>query len=325
VGYAIRIGVAAHLLATCLASSACGGRDTKTSTASVKNDGSAARPRTAEELARAGAPDDVVVAAAIAENERASEADERSWNDAQLARLGEVYGPKPAQLGSLLEGIRLGMTGDWSRAPGSVYAMIAPRLADRRFDVSFDAPHGTLTEVTLQLVGELNDENCKELEKRLTTAWGPSRTRSWQDPTTHQRATLDDRLCELVFANYLDPRDWVNELPLTMVGTPVDKLVTATGATRGSEGLEWWRLGLPTGRGETQFVAFADKSKQVERIRVYVRADARTATAVRDALAAKLGSKPRLNSDGEWVWKSRVPVALVPYGDESFTVLIGAF
>lgn len=308
------------------ASLACGGRDTARGPAPTHGESSAKVQRSAEERALAGEPAEAVVLALQEEQNRAAEAAERKWNDAQLARLPELYGAKPAQLGSLIDGIQLGAKGDWSREPGSVYQQIAPRLGDGLLDVSFDDREGTLTEVTIQLPGEFNDEVCEKLEQALTSAWGRSPTNIWHDPTTRQRASLDSKLCTLTFTRYLDPIDWVNQLPLAMIGTPVEKVIATKGARRNEEGLVWNGVGLPTGTGDTQFVAYTD-AKKVIAVRVYVRADSDTTIAVRDALAAKLRARPKMKSEEgktEWVWPGRVPVELTQYSSEAFSMLIGS-
>ncbi|MDB4960514.1 MAG: hypothetical protein JWP01_513 [Myxococcales bacterium] len=302
---------------------ACGGRETELSRAPIQGESSAKGQHSAEELALAGEPAEAVVQAFQDEQKRAATAAEKKWNDAQLARLHEVYGAKPAQMGFLVDDIQLGAKGDWSRERGSVYQQIAPRLGDGLLDVSFDDREGTLTEVTIVLPGEFNEEVLEKLEQDLTSAWGRSPTKIWYDPTTRQRANLASKLNTLTFTHYRDPIDWVNELPLAMIGTPVEKVIATKGAHRSEDGLVWNGLGLPTGTGDTEFVAYTG-AKKVIAISVHVRGDSET---VRDALTARLRAKPTMKSDGgqtEWVWLDRVPVALTQHGSDEFSMLIGS-
>lgn len=299
------------------ASLGCGGHDAARSPGESRPRG----PRTAEELALAGEPEAAVLALQD-EQDRAAHAAKKKWNDAQLARLHEIYGSKPAQMGSLVDGIQLGAKGDWSRE-GSVYQQIAPRLGHDLLDVELDDREGTLTEVTILLPGEFNDEVLEKLEQDLTSAWGRSPRKIWYDPTTRQRASLDSKLHRLTFTHYLDPVDWVNELPLTLIGTPVEKVIATKGARRSEDGLVWNRPGLPTGTGDTKLVAYTG-AKKVIAVRVYVRGDSDT---VRDALSARLRAKPTMKSDGgetEWVWLGRVPVALTQYSSDELSMLIGS-
>ena len=270
---------------------------------------------------------------ALAEYEREAqrEAEERSRKKAQqLEQLNDLFGPKPASMGSLLEGIYLGAD------PGSFQPEATRRRIDRAsrdgflsvsFDVNASALQGVSIEVTSRDydrdLGEVVDA-CDTLRDKLTEAWGrPTAGSTWVDPAIHQRASIDPEVCVLTFDRYLDASEWVTAVPFDVIGTKPDKLIEKLGASvdYDDEGVYWTVPGLGLGKGGTKLEAILDKGRIVA-VKAIANSDFDSVVAVREAITAKLKTPAKQDEDtGLWQWKKKASLDQLDSG--RFVVTVG--
>jgi hypothetical protein len=263
------------------------------------------------------------------EAELAREAKEREARKLErMTQLDQVFGPKPAMMGSLLDGIAIG-TGAGSFQPENVRRRIERASRDGFINVSFDADAASLNAVTVAVNTDYETSDaCDQLEEKLEAAWGASTGGSWLDAATHQRATFDSATCELRFDRYLDAAEWVGALPIQLVGSHVDKLTAQLGGTvedAGDDFVVWHMPGLRYGKTATKLEAYVLREKIVG-FKVVFDSDFDSMLGVRDALSAKLKSQPRRDDDtGAWTWKSRLPVSLEELDTHRFALTVGKF
>jgi hypothetical protein len=264
------------------------------------------------------------------EAERRREQLEReAKSEARIAQLDQLIGDKPAQMGSLFDGIVLG-AGAGAFQPEDVRRRIERATRDGFMDVQFDADVKSLNGVEVLVSSDYDTVSaCEKLDEKLTEKWGRSTNHAWIDPTTHQRASFDDDECTLRFDRYVDPADWVAQLPLTLVGTSVEKLKQTLDGNYDDSGdpahIYWTAPGTGYGRGVTKYDAFFHNGK-IRTVQATVDADFDSTLAVRDALSAKLKAQPKTDGDDYYqvyTWKRRVPVELETSDRNVFTVSIG--
>ena len=249
----------------------------------------------------------------------------------QLTKLDQLFGEKAAQMGSLLEGIQLG-AGAGVFQPEHVRRRIEHASRDGFINVSFDADAATLNAVHVSVYSDYDtSEVCEKLGDKLVEAWGSSPTRSWLDPATLQRATYDEDSCKLTFERYLEPTEWVSQLPLNAIGMSAEKFVEQLGpAAEYDEDRVYWNIpGLRHGKAVTNLEAYVGKGEKIVGFKATVRSDFDSSLAVRDALAGKLKAQPKKVTDDDysdlniWEWKRRVPVTLDQFDTDRFSVLVG--
>lgn len=265
-----------------------------------------------------------------AELRREEEAREAKTKE-KLAKLDQLFGAKPAQMGTLLDGIRIG-AGAGAFQPEDVRQRIERATSDGFMLVTFDADAKQLNGVDISLYGDYETGDvCDKLDEKLTAAWGHATNDAWIDPATHQRASLDTINCKLRFDTYLEAADWVAQLPLPAVGMTVDKLAEQLGTTideYDDERMYWSLPGLRYGKGASKIEAFI-RNNRVIGFKISTSSDFDSTLAVRDALSAKLKKQPKSQeSDYEssfhlYEWKARVPVSLETSDTDRFTVMVG--
>jgi hypothetical protein len=273
------------------------------------------------------------------EAERARDAEARAENrKLKVAKLDMLYGPTKAAMGSLLEGIKLGADSG-SFQSESTRARIERESQDGTLAVEFDADEKTLHGVTVTLDGRDYDPSldsmtdvCDSLHEKLVAAWGrPALGTTWLDEATHQRATLDRDACSLTFSQYLTPEAWIATLPIDGVGKPAEKYLATYAKTHGTafeeyadEYASWGGTGLGTGDDSTSFTVGIDGRHKVSGIRVTADSDFDSFVTVRDALAAKLKSQPRLDDEtGAWVWKKKPTITISQDDNNKITLVVG--
>ncbi|HEX5063000.1 MAG TPA: hypothetical protein VFV99_26680, partial [Kofleriaceae bacterium] len=263
---------------------------------------------------------------------RREEVEREAKTKEKLAKLDQLFGQKPAQMGTLLEGIRLG-SGAGSFQPEDVRQRIENATRDGFMLVSFDADAKQLNAVEVSLYGDYETGDvCEKLDDKLTAAWGHPTNDAWLDTATHQRATLDKDDCKLRFDMYVEPADWVAQLPLAAVGSSAEKLsqqLGGSGSVESDDDRLYWNVpGLRFGKGDTKIEAYAVNGKIVG-FKVTASSDFDSTLAVRDAISAKLKKQPK-SEDSEYEssfhlyqWKTRVPVSLETSDSDRFTVMVG--
>jgi hypothetical protein len=263
------------------------------------------------------------------EAELAREATERELRKAErIAQLDQLFGPKPAMMGSLLDGISIG-AGAGSFQPENVRRRIERATRDGFIGVSFDADAASLNAVNVEVNSDYETSDaCNQLDDKLEAAWGPGTRGTWLDPATHQRATYDRETCVLRFDRYLDSGEWVAALPIQLIGSHVDKLTRQLGGAVEDSGEDFvvWRMpGLRYGKAETKLEAYVLRDKVVG-FKVVFDSDFDSMLGVRDALSAKLQAQVRRDEDtGVWTWKSRLPVTLEELDSHRFALTVGKF
>ncbi len=267
------------------------------------------------------------------EAEARREQAEREAKAAQrIATLDQLVGEKPAQMGALFEGIALG-AGAGSFQPEHVRRRIENVTRDGFISVQFDADAKSLNAIDVILNADYETSDaCEKLDDKLTAKWGSPTNRAWLDPSTHQRATFDDDTCKLRFERYVEPADWVAQLPLTAIGMSAEKFgdVTLAGNYEDDgEHLFWTTPGVGYGNAATRFDAFVKNGKIVG-FQATSQSDFDSTLAIRDAISAKLKAQPKMTGDDYddsisiYEWKKRVPVSLETLDGSRFTLRVGA-
>jgi hypothetical protein len=265
---------------------------------------------------------------------RREEAEREKAAQERLERLDQVYGERAATMGTLLEGISLG-AGAGAFQPENVRRRIEHATKDNFFSVMFDADTRSLNAVIVTVSDDYDYGNaCDKFPERLARAWGSSPTMVWQDVATHQRASYDTDSCQLRFERYIEPAEWVAQLPLNGIGMSLDKFIDQLppGSVSDSDetGVYWVMPGIGFGKGDTRLEAYTVKNKIVG-LKATVATDFNATLAVREALSAKLKAQPKKTTDEEveydgynvWEWKRRVPVTLDQFDTDRFSVLVG--
>jgi hypothetical protein len=261
---------------------------------------------------------------------RREEAQREAANRERLAKLDQLYGTRPASMGTLLEGITLGSDAG-SFQPEHVRRRIEHASNDGIFTVVFDADAKSLNAVLVSVTDDYDTGNaCEKLAEKLADAWGRSPTMTWHEAATRQRATFDTDSCQLRFDRYVEPADWVAKLPMSAIGMNADKFIeTLLPAVESDEERVYWTIpGTGFGKGDTRMEAYIVKGKIVG-FKATVATDFDSTIAVRDALSAKLKAQPKKSGDDEyndsnvWEWKRRVAVTLDQFDTDRFSVLVG--
>lgn len=263
------------------------------------------------------------------EAERRREELEREAKSAErIARLDQLFGTRPAQMGRLFDGIVLG-TGAGSFQPEDVRLRIENATRDGFITVQFDADAKSLNGIDVLINSDYDTSDaCEQFSDKLVAKWGSATNGAWLDPGAHQRASFDEDTCKLRFERYLDPADWVAQLPLNVIGTSVEKLtqsLTDYDDSGDPSHIYWTGPGTGYGKGSTRYDAYHVNGK-ITWIGVSAEADFDTTLAVRDAISAKLKAQPKTSND-EYVqvytWKKRARVELETSDDNRFNVSIG--
>lgn len=251
--------------------------------------------------------------------ERAREVEERKQ------KLDLVYGPKAAQMGSLLEGIVLGANAG-SFQPEHVRRRIENMTRDGFLDVAFDFDEAKLNGVKVTVGdGFEDDEACEALLRKLETAWGEPTRSVWIDAGNRTRARLEMEPCTLWWETYLEPADWVAALPLDAIGKPVDQLTAKLREIDydDDESVTWRMAGLRYGTGPTKLEAYLAKGRVVG-IKAIVDSDFDSRLGVRDAITERVKVKAKQDEDtGVLTWQRRAPIALDAFSTDKFSVLVG--
>ncbi len=268
------------------------------------------------------------------EAEQRREDAEREARAAQhIAQLDQLFGPKPAAMGALFDGVQLGAAG--ADLPQDVRKRLDDTMRDGFITVTFDGDDSALFVVAVTLASDDDArDTCDQLGAKLAAAWGHSVAGVWIDPAAHQRATLvTGEPCELRFERYLDASDFVAKLPFAAIGGRADALATQLGAAVEAEGdhLYWTLPGVGASTGTSRVTAFSSDDGRIVGFTVASAADFDSTTAIRDALAKQLGGSPeRSIEEGEptgsvvWEWKrGRAPVTLEETAGGTFSISAG--
>lgn len=269
------------------------------------------------------------------EAERARELEERERQSrANIGRLDRLFGAGTAQMSPYLDGVAIG--------PLTSYDALD--LANERFEremsdgfavVHFDRDAKRLRSVTVTVVdnrqydgdGDVVDL-CDTLAEKLGTVWGPSTGGVWLNPATLERATLESTECALTFDRAQSPTDGVAAIPFTAPGKPAQQTLESLETKLGfvfdhydDDGAAWSMPGVGFGRGPTSYEVYVDNGKIVG-LRVSLDTDFDTRVAIRDAMSAKLESKPVYDEDAEtWIWK-KAKTSLTSYAGSSRVVIL---
>ena len=263
------------------------------------------------------------------EAELAREAAERELrNKERIGKLGQLYGAQPAAMGSLLEGIAPGSSAG-AFQPEHVRQRIERESRDGFLNVIFDVDAKSLNAVQVHVNSDYETgDACDKLEEKLQSAWGWSTKKVWIDATTHQRAALHtDDGCMLRFDRYLEANEWVEQLPLKLVGQSVDKLTASIGSIddQGTDFVTWTMPGLRSSSAATKLEAYVVNNK-VAGFKVLVDSDFDTTLAIRDAISTKLKAKVQKDEDtGAWLWKGRPAATLEEIDTDRFALTVGKF
>jgi hypothetical protein len=271
----------------------------------------------------------------------------------RLAQLDELYGPTPASLGALFDGIALGMP--IGEDPEATFRRPF-RQAEGWAELDFGGD-GLLTSIAIALEAvDLDDgqdeepdrlaEACVRLELKLAAAWGPPSLDTWIDPALRQRARFDRDDCVLAFDRFQTPEEWVAAFPLDAVGKPAHQLLARLGSEvlldersesagggdhagsaggaggRAPRGVDehlasWTSPGLGLAFGATEVAVEIERGRVVGAY-AEVATDHESLLAVRDAISASLKVQPVHEPATEaWRWKTRKgPLTLERQGDE---------
>lgn len=244
----------------------------------------------------------------------------------RLAKLDQLYGAKVASMGPFLDGLALGADAG-SFQPEHVRARIERATRDGFLNVGFGVDATTLNAVNVYVTTDFDETSdpCQMLSEKLTDAWGHATNGTWLDPQTHQRATLDPEPCRLTFDRYLEPADWVAQLPLAAIGGNAERFAEQLGPNANVEDdrVFWTMSGIGYAERDTKLEAYIENNRIVG-FTATVASDFDSTMAVRDALAATLEAQPKRDEDtGRWTWKRRVPVSLEQQQTNLFTVRAG--
>jgi hypothetical protein len=263
--------------------------------------------------------------------ERREALDREEKSRARVAQLDQLIGDRPAQMGTLFDGITLG-AGAGSFQPENVRLRIESASRDGFLSVVFDADTKALNAVSTTIYSDYDTSDvCEKLEDKLGQKWGRATNNAWLDAAAHQRATLDKESCQLRFERFVSPTDWVAALPLNAIGMSADKYAAqlqAGDVEQEDDRMYWTTPGLGYGKGVSRYEAFLVNDKIVG-VQVTADSDFDSILAVRDAISAKLKAQPKKTSDdydtqhSTLEWKRRVPVTLDTTGTDKFTVTVG--
>lgn len=251
------------------------------------------------------------------------------------ARLSMLFGAKPATLGALFDGIRLGADSS-SFQPESARARIEAESDKGFITVSFDTDSTALRGVNIAISsGEYDtaaDESmCRSLHDKLVAAWGPGTKGTWLDETKHQRVVLSSEgRCTLDFERTLQPAEWLAMVPADLVGKAakvLDDYATNNAISfedEDDETARWYIPAMGIASGQTTITAMIVNRKVVG-LRVSGAGDWDSIVAVRDALTKKLNAKPVHDEDNDtYTWKHKPAAQMtVIEGDDHFDLLIG--
>ena len=234
----------------------------------------------------------------------------------RMAKLAQLIGPKPAQMGPMLEGIELGGAGRFQ--PEHVRQRIDNASEQGLFEVTIDEDNRSL-HVTIGSASEA----CEGLHKRLVATWGPATNGVWLDAAGKQRAMFDADRCQLEFETYLEPRDWVAAMPFELIGERAAIALSKLPTAEADDNVFYWTLpGVRYGHGDTKLEAYVDQDRVVG-IKATVATDFDSMVAVREALNAKLKTKGVADEvTGVWSWKKK-SVVLDPFSTDRFYLVIG--
>jgi len=197
--------------------------------------------------------------------EERAQKDEQNRKRAQIAN--QLLGSEPASLGPFFGGVLIGSgAGDFQ--PESVRRRIAD--AHDVMSVEWDVDPVTLNGVTVKLVTDYSDYSCAPLASAVR-AWGPKTGEAWENPKTHQRATLDEVGCSVTIERYADLDHWLDRsdtsiFPITAIGQSADKLrakVRDHIEADDENGITWTDVGLAGGTGRQRFSATIENNKIV--------------------------------------------------------------
>lgn len=240
----------------------------------------------------------------------------------RMTKLEQLYGPKPAQLGSLLEGIELG-----GFQPEHVRSRVENAVREGLFELTLDE-HNNSVYITIGSDYEATDAACTMLRDKLRAAWGPPSNGVWLDPEAKRRARFDSARCRLEFERYHEPAEWVAALPFDLVGARKNVALERVPNAELDDGILYWHIpGVRYGKGATDVEAYFDKDRVVG-IKATVATDFDSMVAVREAVSARLGVKAmRDEVTGVWSWKNKNvvldPVRRDGSDTERFYIVIG--
>lgn len=259
------------------------------------------------------------------EAEAAREAAERAKEaTAKLVELDTVFGKQRASLGSLFTGAQIGSPAsaplqdklDQVTSEGFIVASyeIDDESAVRSLHVELESSYDTTV------------DPCEALRDKLVTAWGPSSSGVWTEPSTHMRASLTrGRSCRLSFDHYLEPADWLAALPLDAVGQKAEKVAKVVRGDIYDGTLDWSLPGTGAGFERSTAMAYIDDHDKVVYVSISTDTDFDSLVAIRNALTAKLKVEPTRDDDsGGWVWKKKPGFQLTQsYDGNRFTLAFG--
>jgi hypothetical protein len=217
----------------------------------------------------------------------------------RMARLDQLFGAKPAEMGALFEGIELGANADTFQ-PDPVRRRIEKASRGGFLDVRFNTDATTLHAVWIVI--EDSDDACNRLRSKLQAAWGDGEV--WIDPATHQRAGLIAEPCTLTFDRYLEPEQLVAALPFDALG----KQARALGGEIVERRVDVVLPGLGLGHGPTTVEANLDGNGRIKNIGVAGHGDAVALASLREAITKKLRTpavepNPAMAGGKAWVWR----------------------
>lgn len=271
-----------------------------------------------------------------AERERELEERERQKRE-NVARLDKLFDTSVvAQMGPLLDGVMLGGASSDAAAdalvdrfdremPDGFATVELGRDIKRLQSVTVTVDHDRYYDADSGVV-----DLCQTFKDKLVAAWGPSTNSVWSNAGTYTRASLDQSTCSLTFEQVLSADEWVKTVALDALGKPAEKYLEKYQAAfdvvfeeYDDDIARWFVPGVGFSRGATEHQVFIENNKIVGG-RILVDTDFDTIVAIREALSAKLKSKPTFDEDAQtWTWK-RGKASLTNYeGSSRVVILVG--
>lgn len=229
--------------------------------------------------------------------------------------LDDLFGERPASLGRAFRGVELGANyGSFDPEALAESVKRTTGVADVTFEFGGSGLENVIVEVIYvsQTSSSVNteDNDCAAATDKARAAWGFAINDVWFDTTRSEQASVG---CFTIFAKYLEPADWIAQIPFDAIGksapayfdwVPEPKMRIDTRA------VHWHVAPLSHGGGNTDMSLYAEDDRTITGVAVETFCEPDVQPTIRDALTAKLGVKPDQIAPNKWRWKGRQTVEL---------------